>query len=159
METYARVGQARRLPGCLLGLLSGFIRSASGWRAVAQHIFSQTFLPPSCSCPAGPKACELPHAAAGRPAGAGNPEGQRLLNEAAAALRASHVEFAHQAHQDLTEVRASGGKERWLGDCWSWQRVELSQLPPYTFPSLPFPSLLFPSLSSSLRAAHQPAAD
>ncbi|EFN60146.1 hypothetical protein CHLNCDRAFT_49671 [Chlorella variabilis] len=51
----------------------------------------------------GPKPCELPQAAAGRAAGAGNLEGQRLLNEAAAALRASHVEFAHQAHQDLTE--------------------------------------------------------
>ncbi len=55
--------------------------------------------------PAGPKACELPRAAAGRPVGAGNPEGQRLLNESAAALRSSHVEFAHQAHQDLMEVR------------------------------------------------------
>lgn len=51
----------------------------------------------------GPKACELPQAAAGRPTGAGNLEGQRLLNEAAAALRGSHVEFAHQAHQDLME--------------------------------------------------------
>jgi hypothetical protein len=51
----------------------------------------------------------LPQAAAGRPTGAGNPEGQRLLTEAAAALRATHVEFAHQAHQDLLEV---GG---WVG--------------------------------------------
>ncbi|KAL4436121.1 hypothetical protein ABPG77_005569 [Micractinium sp. CCAP 211/92] len=51
----------------------------------------------------GPKTCTLPTAAAGKPAGAGNPEGQRLLTEAAAALRASHVEFAHQAHQDLLE--------------------------------------------------------
>ncbi len=58
---------------------------------------------PLLAC-SGPKPCELPQAAEGRPIGAGNLEGQRLLNEAAAALRASHVEFAHQAHQDLTEV-------------------------------------------------------
>ena len=60
---------------------------------------------PTFQLPTGPKACELPQAAAGRPTGAGNLEGQRLLNEAAAALRGSHVEFAHQAHQDLMEVR------------------------------------------------------
>ncbi|KAL4422420.1 hypothetical protein ABPG75_008617 [Micractinium tetrahymenae] len=59
----------------------------------------------------GPKPCALPAAAAGKPAGAGNPEGQRLLTEAAAALRASHVEFAHQAHQDLLErTRQLGGE-------------------------------------------------
>ena len=60
-------------------------------------------LPPSFF--AGPKPATLPTASPGRPAGAGNPEGQRLLTEAAAALRGSHVEFAHQAHQDLIEVR------------------------------------------------------
>ena len=68
----------------------------------------------------------LPQAAAGRPTGAGNPEGQRLLTEAAAALRATHVEFAHQAHQDLLEVGGwccEGGFTGVECGCYSCVRV------------------------------------
>lgn len=49
----------------------------------------------------GPKAVALPSESAG--AGAGSPEGQRRLATSAAALRASHVEFQHQAAHDLTQ--------------------------------------------------------
>jgi hypothetical protein len=50
----------------------------------------------------GLEAVQLP--AVESSAGAGDPAGQRLLQQSIAALRGGHVEFAHQAHHDLLEV-------------------------------------------------------
>lgn len=131
-------------------------------------------LPPPC-LPAGPKPCELPQAAAGRAAGAGNLEGQRLLNEAAAALRASHVEFAHQAHQDLTEVCRQPARRlqqlpallagRWLPAelawmaCWACGDPGCSA-PPACLPPhpTPLPRSLAGLLPASATALPRPAA-